>query len=239
MIAGGGDLWVLNAGDNSVTELRTSDGAFVRMLSGVSYGISDRVRAGRLGRSPLGDRPGRRTRSSRSTPAPARSCASCPAASTASDRHGPGLRRRSPLDGQSGRQLGHRDQPRHRRVYPRGSRTCPTRPSWPRPAASSGCCAWTASPGAGTAFEVNASSGVVIHRVTGASFTWAARRRLSFVGSKLWISGRQISEANGGTVEEIDTSSDTFVRHLPNTVHRPRAPPWPTTASTCGSAAMG
>lgn len=42
----GGNLWVANAGDNTVSEFDASTGAFERVLSAVRYGFDSRWRSG-------------------------------------------------------------------------------------------------------------------------------------------------------------------------------------------------
>ncbi|HEY3907328.1 MAG TPA: hypothetical protein VGM14_25720 [Streptosporangiaceae bacterium] len=223
MIAGGGDLWVLNTGDSSVTEIRTRDGEFVRKLSGASYGftaasglaisngllwVTDPVgnsvteinaRNGAIVRKLSGGKYGFKSPSALDFAAGHLWIANRAGNSVTEINPGNGafIRR---LEGMTG----------------------------PAALASAGSQLWVLGQddgifGTGTAFEVDASSGAVTHRLTGADFHMGAPTGAVVVGSKLWISSRDINDSNGGTVEEIDTSSDTFVRHLPRSTIAPGA----------------
>ncbi len=226
MIAGGGDVWVLNAGDNSVTEIGASDGGFVRKLSGASYG--SHVTSGLAvsgGRLWVTDPAGNSViEVNASTGAIVRKLSGGKYGFRVAI--GPGLRRRSPLDSQSGGQLGHRDQPRHRRVYPADRGHARPDASWPRLAASSGYFARTpAFSASGSAVRGRCQQRrrhSPVHRR--GAFTWAADGRSSLWAASSGSPAAISMMANSGTVQEIDTSSDTFVRHLPRTSSPPGHP---------------
>src|SRR6185437_6985095 len=207
LTSGGGDLWVLNSADNSVTELTTSDGSFVRRLSAARYGFST---AGKLAASG------------------GHLWVSDPAANAVTEinaSNGAILRRltaarygfSSPTalnfaDGHLW--VADRDNSSVTEVNPANGTLVRRIEGLPSPAvlASSGDRLWVLCGNNqkrfGLAVEVNASSGAVVRRVDGARLDLGTAFSAAFAGGRLWFSD------NNSTVE-VNPSTGTFVRKIP------------------------
>lgn len=219
MTVGDGDLWLLNSGDNSITEIRTSDGRFVRKLSGAKYGFTAAAKLavadGHLWvTSPSADSV---TEIKASDGAIVRKLSggkygfNSPSAVDFAGGHlwvanqaGNSITEINPGNGAFMRRL-------------EGM-------TGPVVLASAGSELWVLGQngdpfGPGIAFEVNADSGAVSRRVTGAAIHLGAPAFAVVAGDKLWVASN-FTDLNIGQVSEIDTSSDTFVRSLPGTTNQ-------------------